>query len=62
MNNKSINLIIEDVKRDVYAVLNRDGLPISILSMIITSIANDVNGQANTIIAQEKAQLEKIEE
>lgn len=55
---KPINVIIDDVKNDIYKVLMRDNLPITIYAMLLEQINNDVQRQCKIVLENERKQYE----
>jgi hypothetical protein len=50
---KSVNIIIYELKQEINKILTKDGLPASITSLVINEIAAQVNNQTNQLTAQE---------
>lgn len=56
---KPVDLIIEDVKMEVYGAMNNSGLPITILEMIIKEVKDNVTNQKVEYVTNLRKQYEE---
>ena len=56
---KPLQLVIDEVKQDIVMALNKSGLHISVLDMIMSQICNEVKQQAIIVNDMERSAYEK---
>jgi predicted flavoprotein YhiN len=54
MQNKSFDLNVSETKENLINLLNKSGLPITVMQMILNEILNAVNKQVKDQISQDK--------
>lgn len=57
-NNRDINLVINETKENVFNLLNKTNLPISILGLMVREIASMVSEQEKAVLQQLKNKTE----
>jgi DNA-binding transcriptional MerR regulator len=58
MVEKSFNLKVVDVKKEIIGILNNSGLPISIIGMIMKEVNSELQIDVNNYLANERQQYE----
>lgn len=66
MENKPFDLMVEDLKANLYNTVNSSGLPMSVITLVLNEVNKDVNNQyvnhVKTLMMQEQNKTEKVEE
>ena len=60
--NQSMNIIIDETKKDVFTVLVSSGLPIGVLAMMTKEISSEFNYQYNLQLQKERMEQSEVNE
>ena len=61
MNDKSIDIVIEETKENIAKVLNESHLPVSVMGMLMRELTQQITAQERQIIEQLKQENQENE-